>query len=365
MTPVPRPRSLAGRAARLLAAAALLTAVTAVTAGAARADGTQGKIAGASVTNVGPADATQGGAVGRLRADGINTLALYVWWQTDSPTASAVHPYADTTSDTDLSAQMAAARAAGLRVMLVPVFYCSGCQGGSRSMVHPTDVAGFFASYSAFVEHYASLAESGGATTLFVGSELSSLEGATNQWRSLITGARAMFHGQIAYEENWDVLGNARFLAGVDLVGVSAYFPLDGAASPSLPQLLADWHSSSMPGWQGRDWVAQVSHLAASFHKPIVFGEVGYMSGDHAAARPFLDWYDTPNLTLQADLYQALLETFEGYSWWAGVVWWDYQLTPDSVAANGRTFAGKPAEALLQLWYAGGVRPQNADSPLV
>ena len=145
---------------------------------------------------------------------------------------------------------------------------------------------------------------------------------------------------------------------------MSAYFPLDPAASPSLAQLLADWHSSSMPEWQGRDWVAAVARLAATYHKPVVFGEVGYMSGDHAAARPYLDWYDTPNPTLQADLYQALLETFGGFQWWAGAVWWDYELEPDSAAANGRTFAGKPAETVLQLWYAGGVRPPSPTTPM-
>jgi hypothetical protein len=333
--------------------------------GAARADGTDGRVAGAALTDLGSADASQAAAaVARLRADGLNTVALNVWWQTDSPTASSLHPYSGTVDDTTLSAQMAVAEAAGLHVVVVPLFYCTGCEGGSRSVVHPADVAGFFASYRAFVDRYAALAQAGGATTLYVGSELSSLEGATAEWRSVIAGARALFHGQIAYEENWDVLGNARFLDAVDLIGVSAYFPLDPAASPSLAQLLADWHSSTVPGWQGRDWVAAVARLAATYRKPVVFGEVGYMSGDHAAARPYLDWYDTPNPTLQADLYQALLETFGGYQWWAGAVWWDYELEPDSVAANGRTFAGKPAETVLQLWYAGGVRPPSPTTPM-
>ena len=351
------------RVLAVVGAAVLLAALAG--RGGARANGTDGRVAGASLTDIGSADASQAAAAfARLATDGLNTVALNVWWRADSPTASSLHPDSGTVDDTTLSTQMSLARAAGLHVMLVPLFYCTGCEGGSRAAIHPANPAAFFASYRAFVYRYAALAQAGGATTLFVGSELSSLEGATNQWRALISGARGLFHGQIAYEENWDVLGNAKFLGAVDLIGVSAYFPLDPAASPSLGQLLADWHSSSVPGWQGRDWVAQVAHLAATYGKPVVFGEAGYMSGDHAAAHPYLDWYDTPNPTLQADLYQALLETFGGYRWWAGAVWWDYELEPDALAANGRTFAGKPAETVLQLWYAGGVRPPSPSTPM-
>ena len=351
---------------RALAVAAAVVVTAALTGrSGARADGTDGRVAGASLTNIGTADASQAAAaLARISSDGLNTVALNVWWEADSPTASSVHPYSATVDDATLSEQMSLARAAGLHVVVVPLFFCTGCEGQDRSVIHPANVAAFFASYRAFVDRYAALAQAGGATTLYVGSELSSLEGATNLWRSLIAGARGLFHGQIAYEENWDVLGNAKFLGSLDVIGVSAYFPLDPAASPSLPQLLADWHSSSEPGWQGRNWVAEVARLARTYGKPVVFGEAGYMSGDHAAAHPYLNSYDTPNPNLQADLYQALLETFGGYQWWAGAVWWDYELEPDALAANGRTFTGKPAETVLQLWYAGGVRPPTPSTPM-
>ena len=368
-------RRLFARVASAAVAAALLPAAllapraraggsTPVGGYATVGNGTSGKIAGASLTDIGVGSTGEAAAAERMHTDGLNTVTLYVWWEADSPTGSSVHPYSDTVSDTSLVTEMTTAEAAGLQVMLVPVFYCTGCEGGDRSVIHPANVDAFFASYGAFVDHYAALAQANGATTFFVGSELSSLERA-NQWGPLIRGVRQVFHGRIGYEENWDVLGNANFLGAVDLIGVSAYFPLDGAASPSLAQLLADWHGSTMPGWQGRNWVAAVAWLAGRFGKHVVFGEVGYMSGDYAASHPYLDNYATPNLPLQADLYQALLETFSGYSWWAGTVWWDYQVTPDALAANGRTFTGKLAETLLQMWYADGIRPSSPDTPLL
>jgi hypothetical protein len=117
-----------------------------------------------------------------------------------------------------------------------------------------------------------------------------------------------------------------------------------------------------MAGWKGRDWVAAVAQLSARFHKPVLFGEAGYMSGDYAAAQPWLNYYGLPNESLQANLYQALLETFEPYSWWKGVVWWDWSTDPDGPAANGRTFTGKTAETTLACWYAAGMRPDNPTS---
>ena len=352
----------------LAAMAFALVVPIAAQAGGGGGSGTGGKVAGAAIQDlepVGSGDAL--GSLGHLPVDGMNLVSLYVWWQIDQG-GTALSTSMQTENDQELIAQITAARAAGLRVSLTPLFYCNGCQGGSRSVfrtdpAHPERLAAFFDSYTSFVDHYAALAQANGVSIFFVGSELSYLEAATGYWHSVIASVRGLFQGQVAYEENWDVIGNAHFLDTVDLAGVSAYFPLDGAAAPPLAQLLADWRSSRMPGWQGRNWVAELQGLVHTYHKPILFGEVGYMSGDHAAARPYLNDYENVNLGLQADLYQALLETFQGYGWWAGVIWWDYSQAEGP--GNGRTFAAKPAELTLQEWYADNVRPANPAKPML
>ena len=353
---------------------ALLAVVTVaflapMAARAAGGSGTAGKVAGAAIQNLEPTgSADAAGSIGHLPADGMNLVSLYVWWQTDQG-ATSVWPSTQTEDDEELTAQITAARADGLRVSLTPLFYCNGCEGGSRSVFrtdtsHPERLAAFFQSYTAFIDHYAALAQANGVSIFFVGSELSYLEAATGYWRGVISSVRGIFHGQLAYEENWDVLGNAHYLDAVDLIGVSAYFPLDPRPSPTLGQLLSDWRSSSVPGWQGRNWVAQLQRLVATYHRPILFGEAGYMSGNDAAAHPYLNDYEGTNWGLQADLYQALLETFQGYGWWAGVIWWDYSQVNDG-AGNGRTFAGKLAEVMLQMWYADDDRPATPSSSLV
>ena len=322
-------------------------------------------MAGAAIENLSTDSLSEvAAAAEQLRATGMNTVELDVWWEAASSHADSVSPYVDTVPDAVLEDEISVAREAGLRVVLAPLLYCDGCLGGFRGVLAPSAPAAFFDSYSSFIDHYAALAQAYGASTVFVGSEMSSLEADTRAWLAVIAGARRSFHGTIAYEEDWSVLGQARFLGALDEIGVSAYFPLDGAASPSLGQLLADWRSSTMAAWRGRDWVSALAGLAARYHRPIVFGEVGYLSGDYAAAQPFLNYYSTPNEGLQADLYQALLETFEPYGWWKGVVWWDWSASPDSPADNGRTFTGKGADLVLACWYGEGMRPDDPSQAL-
>ncbi|MHB1924748.1 MAG: glycoside hydrolase family 113 [Acidimicrobiales bacterium] len=325
-------------------------------------DGTGGLTAGAAVPNMG--SAADDRALARIKADGLNTVSLFVWWLTAGPTSDAVSPYQGTQSDASLDAEIRTARADGLAVSLTPVFYCSGCQGGWRGTMEPADATVFFAAYGAFIDHYATLAQRDGVSTFFVGSEMSSLETDTSQWRTVISGARSRFHGTLAYEENWDVLGQARFLSDVDLIGVSAYFPLDDEASPDLTRLLGDWTSSQSSSAPGSNWAQELAGLAQSTGRPIVFGEAGYMSGDFAARQPFLDFHGQADWQLQADLYQALLQTFSGRSWWKGVDWWEWFASSDAANDDSRSPAGKTAESLLKDWYAKGWRPAAPDQSL-
>ncbi|MHB1854001.1 MAG: glycoside hydrolase family 113 [Acidimicrobiales bacterium] len=328
-------------------------------------DGTQGKVAGMAIPNVSQQQSPN--EIARLHSDGLNTVSLFVWWLMDKQNSDSLAPdYKDGTTETDanLELQMTASEQAGMHVILVPIFYCGGCQGGWRGTIAPANPAAWFVSYQGFINHYADIAQSYGATTLFIGSEMTSMENYTSNWDSVISNARTYFSGQIGYEENWDVIGHAKFVSNVDLIGVSAYFPLDSAKSPALSDLLGDWTSSHGTGYSGRNWVRALRQLAATSGKPILFGEVGYMSGDYAANQPFLNYFSTTNWQLQSDLYQALLETFSNEPWWDGVVWWEWFVSSDTTSDNSRTPRGKTAETMLSRWYAQGLRPTNPQTPL-
>lgn len=319
----------------------------------ARAAVAQSKVAGMVVGTIGQTE-SPATAMSRLAADGINTVSLFVWWWADEPTSDSISPYTGTESDAELTSDIQAAHAAGLKVILSPIFDCGGCQGGWRGVMEPSNVPQFFASYRAFMDHYAQLAQADDVWLLFVGSEMTSLEGQTAQWESVITSARQYYSGQVGYEQNWDVVGQPQFLSDVDVVGVSAYFPLDDSADPTEAQLLSDWTDSQDATYKGRNWVNDLVHLADSTGKPILFGEVGYMASDYAARQPFDNDDIDSNPTLQANLYQALLQTFSGYSWWMGVAWWEWS---DNAADAARTPMGKAAETFLSNWYVNGWRP--------
>ena len=328
-------------------------------------DGTEGKVAGMAIPSVNPQQSPN--EVGRLHSDGLNTISLFIWWVQQDQSSNTIQPdYADgvTETDADLELQMAATTNAGMKVILVPIFFCLKCEGEWRGTVQPSNPTLWWQSYQAFIDHYAGIAQQHGASTLFIGSEMTSMEKDTSQWESLISEERSRYSGQIGYEENWDVLGQAHFLSDVDLIGVSAYFPLDDAAAPALSDILTDWSDSHASATSGRNWTSKLSSFASSTGKPILFGEVGYMSSDHAGRQPFLNYYDTTDWQLQADLYQGLLETFENKPWWDGVVWWAWDLSNDSTSDDGRSPRGKTAEELLRGWYAQGERPPDPSTPL-
>ena len=326
-------------------------------ASTARADGTDGKVAGMTMSTLGQSEG-ESTAMSAVAADGVNTVSLFVWWLTQGPSSNTISPFDATESDASLTADIAAAHAAGLKVVLTPIFICESCQGGWRGVMEPSNVPAFFASYRAFMNHYAQLAQADNVWLLFIGSEMTSLEGQTAQWQSVISSARQYYSGKIGYEQNWDVVGQPQFLSDVDVIGVSAYYPLDDSADPGEAQLLADWTNSQNATYKGHNWVGGLQHLASSTGKPILFGEVGYMASDYAASQPFDNNDIDTNQTLQANLYQALLTTFSGYSWWMGVTWWEWS----DATGDDRTPRGRAAETLLRNWYLNGWRPTSGSS---
>ena len=349
-----------------LALAALLPVSAGPTTAAEVPNGTLGKIAGMGVS---PAVSPQQQVVAefpRIRRLGINTAMIDVFWEADGQDASAIHPGPRTTSDADLRLAIRRAREAGFRVLLHPKFQCSSCEGGARwrGRIQPRDRATFYTSYRTFIEHYASMADSTGVSMFFLGSELNSLQRDTEQWREIARTARAVYSGQLVYEANWDALNAVQFWDSVDVIGVAAYFPLSDERLPDVATLKAAWKASRATiinngrSVEGRRWFDELKALARRTDRQILFGEVGYQSSTYAAMAPFSESQTQEySAQLQADAYQAVLETFENEDWWAGAVWWEWVLSAGGDRDLDYTPRGKLAETLLGRWYAQGRRP--------
>jgi glycosyl hydrolase family 113 len=291
----------------------------------------------------------------RIRDAGVDHVSIDVWWDFDLPNATLVHPGTRTLSDRDLGDAIAAAHRAGAKVILTPKLWCVPClaQGFTwRGRLSPGDVGAFFVSYRSMINHYAELARDHGVDIFFIGSEMSLVQYATDEWRRVAREARARFAGRLAYEVNWDVMHDVAFWDGVDIVGVSAYFPLSDAERPSVQELKTGWRGSRTAAFRGHEWFDRLARLATATGKPLLFGEAGYMSSTYAGRAP----YDPnqaykPDHKVQANAYQALLETFGPQPWWLGVVWWEWSFAYGGERDLTYTPRGKPAEEVLRRFY--------------
>ena len=298
----------------------------------------------------------------RLVQMGTNTLYLDAHWEADGPNANSVHPYSGTESEATLVGDMQAASAAGLRVALMPKVYCNGCDGGWRGNLNPSDPHAFMQSYTQMVLHYAQLAEQSHAWLMFLGSEMSYLQPYDDDWRQLAAQVRQVFSGLVTYQPNWDRTEQVHFWDALDMVTVSAYFPLTTTERPSVDELKKAWRSCNVPGWTGQDWIAILQRIVNATGKRLLVGEVGYRSSTIAAAHPWdeVDQSQTPDQVTQANAYQALLETFSSEPWFMGVIWWQWRGDDQGAGNTDMSPLGKQAEQLLTMWWAEGWRPTPA-----
>jgi hypothetical protein len=294
----------------------------------------------------------------RIAGTGVSHLGLDATLVVPSPTSVQVNA-SPVTTPTDLELRQAMARAAaeGLKTTFTIKFRVEGASNPGnnswRGYYQPADLDAFWKNYRAQVLHYAWLAQQGGVDIFFVGSEMNWLEQYTARWRALIADVRLVFKGRVSYEMNWDVfLGRSpsprvAFWDALDLISVSAYFPLSTAERPTVEELRAGWNGAT-----GHNWVAQLAALSTAWRRPILFGEAGYLASTYAAREPWDENVVEKDPAVQARGYLALLETFSAQPWFAGVLWWDWNR-----ANAARSIHDKPAEELLRQWYRDGLRP--------
>lgn len=283
----------------------------------------------------------------RLRGLGVTHIALTPFgYQPTVDAPEVLFGALDRTlTDEILLAEMKHAAAEGLQVCIKPHIWCDSFWTGSASRqdIEPPDWDRWFASYSAFASHYASLAQTGGATLFCMGLEYLQ---ATRQrrWSEVADAVRLVFGGQLTYAANWweevEIFADWK---SFDTIGVNAYYPLSEAADPSLEQLKQGWATHA----------ATLQALSAKHGKDVLFCEAGLRARRGAAAKPWESgWDGDEDDPLQARAYEALLATFTPHDWFAGVYWWKW--FTDVVESKRRdpyAPTGRAAEAVLKRWW--------------
>jgi hypothetical protein len=294
-----------------------------------------------------------------LRDGGVEWVALTARWLQAERTSTAIAPHPERSpSDASLRTAVRAAHATGLRVFLKPQLDLVG-EGwrGEIALRSEADWRAWFASYEAFILHYAALAQEERVALFCVGVELDATRQREADWRRVVAAVRARYAGPLVYAANWGRERDIRWWDALDYAGVDAYFPLAESAEPTLAEVRAGWqpHLAALRAW------------AARIGKPVLFTEIGYRSARNAGREPWEYLLEQPPAPAQqALLYRAALETFWREPWFAGLYWWIWDTRPPADPARDASFTpqGKPAWEVLREFYgrsdrgAAGIRFQ-------
>ena len=168
-------------------------------------------------------------------------------------------------------------------------------------------------------------------------------------WHALIKKIRKVYKGKLTYCANWDDYEDVTFWNDLDYIGISAYFPLSDAQTPSIANLEKEWKPIKK----------QLASYSNEVGKPVLFTEYGYRSMDQPAWRSWEHEYkERPiNNLAQANAYEALYKTFWKEKWFAGGFAWKWYSSfrrMDSAKNHDWTLQNKDAEKVMMKYYGLG-----------
>jgi hypothetical protein len=264
-------------------------------------------------------------------------------WYQQARSSNQIFRTTRTVNDAGLERAIALAHQRGLNVFLKPHLNLPNPGQDSSNNINPDDRVAWFASYTAFITHYASMAQRLGAEQFAIATELSSVTDDRAAWLRVIEAVRSQYRGPVVYAAGRD-WQQVPFWDAVDLIGIDAYATLTDRSTSDVSVLQRAWESHLDEG----------TALAVKYGRKILFTEAGFTS-QHGTTTDPSNWRisKTPNETEQAAGYESLLATFSDEPWWAGVYWWEWAVLP-FIEAEPLDFSprGKAAESVIRRWWA-------------
>ena len=290
----------------------------------------------------------------RLATLGGDWAALAFVVTQDSFCSTCIRPdYRFTVTDKDIIAAVSHLHSLGLKVCMKPMVNCmDGVWRARISFPEPEwgdkDYWGeWFSSYTAFLCHYAEIAEDTGCEMFCVGCEMLGTEHKEEHWRKAVEAVRKIYHGSLVYNTNHGKEQSVTWWDAVDYIGTSAYYRVAKEPGASVESMLAEWdrHKKSLAAF------------SKELGKRIIFMEIGCRSARGCAMMPY-DFshrefpYDEDE---QANFYESCFLSLWDEPWLAGFFWWDWPTilrnrNPDL----GFCIAGKKAEQIVKNWYKTG-----------
>ncbi len=238
------------------------------------------------------------------------------------------------------------ARELGLAVVFLPlVLLRTGTVEHWRGDIEPTKTWLWFRNYGRYVGRFADLAREHGVSLVSVGSEYSSMEKYTGEWKSVIGNVRSRSAAKLTYSANWDHLRTIKFWNDLDLAGMTAYHSLTTKNDPSVEELANGWRPI-------RD---KLLELQRDLEIPIFFTEVGYPSQDGANKDPWNYFInpEKPDPAEQADCFRAFTLVWESApADFRGFFIWKWWRNGDDTDRYGYSIYDKPAYEVMKTWFA-------------
>ena len=250
-----------------------------------------------------------------------------------------------TPTPASLQAVIRAAKARGLRVLIRPLLdeaNIATSPGAWRGSIEPRNMAAWFDSYLATVTPFLAVAQTAGADTFVVGTELNSLVGQSTQWSKLMQASARVFAGQLSYADNWDVWATGRPMVAGAAPGVDAYPQLHLADSATVAQITDAW-----VGWLRKrpadltSTVVQEVGITATpgaYKQPAAWG----VAGQSIAPQIQVKWFAGACAAVKA-LH------INGIYFWNLDAWVD----PAKAAHDAGSFIGRGDSAIKECFAAG------------
>jgi hypothetical protein len=202
----------------------------------------------------------------------------------------------------------------------------------------------WFSRYEAYVLGYVRQATEAGADAFCVGRETDKAAVQREaDWRRLIGRVREGFKGPLTYSANFDSYARIPFWDALDVIGVSAYFPLADGKAPSAEHLAVAWEEIMAP----------LEAFARRQNRRVVFTEIGYPAVSSAARRPWDDASGPADVGLQAWLYEAALQAIASRPFMAGTFFWLWEgVARPPFRDASFSIQDKPASFVMARWYA-------------
>jgi hypothetical protein len=266
-----------------------------------------------------PTQATIDSSISNIKNAGFTDVFILVYYnQTDGNTGTTI---VQSTSDSFITTNIQKCKDAGLNVRAIK-FHLFGIT--SSSSLAPSNVTTWFTNYKSGIMHIATVCQSYGIEYFVVSNErtdMTQLASNVASWQDIINSVKALGYKTMV-NCTYDEAYLSKILPYVDAIGVNMYPHMSNAGvNATLQECIQAWKHDLA----GREWLATIDYMKATYNKPVFISEVGCPSAPTSLSNPE-NWNVgtyTPDYNVQNKFFLATLYVLGTYSNVDGMVVWE------------------------------------------